>query len=98
MPREVVPDSAVLSMTLTVTPSLVSQRASTSPVGSAPMIKTWMLWPLIFPLHRARPSWRMASVLGLTIAPVCSINLLISFSRAAQPQLGVVPHPKPRPD
>src|SRR5262249_25623612 len=38
--REVVPGSAVLSMIRTRTPSLVSQRASTRPVGPAPMIRT----------------------------------------------------------
>ena len=38
--REVVPGSAVLSMIRTATPSLVSQSASTSPVGPAPTIKT----------------------------------------------------------
>src|SRR5262249_34966451 len=38
--RDVVPGSAVLSMTRTVTPSFVSQSARTKPVGPAPTIKT----------------------------------------------------------
>src|SRR4051794_16043332 len=38
--RDVVPDSEVLSMIRTRTPSLVSQMARTRPVGPAPMITT----------------------------------------------------------
>src|SRR3984893_652512 len=41
--RDVVPGSAVLSMTLTRTPSRVSHRANTKPVGPAPTIRTSVL-------------------------------------------------------
>src|SRR5262245_11758594 len=51
--REVVPGSAVLSMIRTRTPSRVSQRASTRPVGPAPMIRTGQSVIASLPISRA---------------------------------------------
>ena len=58
--REVVPGSAVLSMIRTATPSLVSQRASTRPVGPAPTIKTGTS-VLDLSADPSRQSWRDVS-------------------------------------
>ena len=41
--REVLPGSDALSMMRTLTPMSVSHRASTSPVGPAPTMRTWSL-------------------------------------------------------